>query len=259
MVAIPITFLLLFFSLLVEGSVRIMSTNETLRSQPAIFGPKVGDYGLLAHVYEPLDDKYGCQPISGPLTQWIALVKRGRCSFYHKVQAMQRSGALAVIVGDENSAHWIAMYSEENTSDIRIPSLFLTRDEYHHLAQQPSRLVLLEHEDKVFWSVMDWFYLLITVGPLLLFILGWTVIRLKDKATLTHPSQTDLERYLPRQHYTKDDECSICLDLFDHHYGDYRVLPCQHTFHTSCIDPWLTHYRSSCPVCCKESFNHPLK
>ncbi|XP_021860549.1 RING-H2 finger protein ATL66 [Spinacia oleracea] len=47
---------------------------------------------------------------------------------------------------------------------------------------------------------------------------------------------------------TEDPQCSICL-------GDYqekevlRIMPkCGHSFHLSCIDPWLMK-QSTCPVC----------
>ncbi|EJK69426.1 hypothetical protein THAOC_09321, partial [Thalassiosira oceanica] len=42
--------------------------------------------------------------------------------------------------------------------------------------------------------------------------------------------------------------CSICLD--DYAPGEQvRVLPCGHTFHGSCIFPWLTERSPTCPLC----------
>jgi len=41
--------------------------------------------------------------------------------------------------------------------------------------------------------------------------------------------------------------CTVCLS----EYGDgdeLRTLPCMHSFHSECIDPWLRS-KSSCPVC----------
>merc|ERR1711865_871292 len=42
--------------------------------------------------------------------------------------------------------------------------------------------------------------------------------------------------------------CSVCLaELED---GDVlRVLPCSHHFHKECIDSWLLHSSTACPVC----------
>ncbi|CAO3586438.1 unnamed protein product [Absidia cylindrospora] len=280
------------FFFYVEASVRVMSTNQTLISQTSAFGPRIGEYGLLAHVYEPLEDATGCQIVQGPDTRWIALVHRGGCSFQDKVQSMQNSGAIAVIVGDEYSLEWITMSSEDDTSDIKIPSIFLTRTEYSQLlhAQQlqmrNSRrlLVLLEDEDKIPWSstTLDCTSLIILIiCPVLLFILASILLRLRKQyisslcqyehqqqhlqkhATL---NEIDLEICLPRHCNTistattpattmdddKDEtECPICLDYFDQG-SEYRVLPCRHAFHTVCIDPWLTGYKSSCPVCSQD-------
>lgn len=41
--------------------------------------------------------------------------------------------------------------------------------------------------------------------------------------------------------------CSICTEDFTAG-EDVRVLPCQHQFHPSCIDPWLTNVSGTCPL-----------
>ncbi|KAK8107749.1 uncharacterized protein PG998_009762 [Apiospora kogelbergensis] len=42
--------------------------------------------------------------------------------------------------------------------------------------------------------------------------------------------------------------CSICTDDFT--VGeDVRVLPCDHRFHPSCVDPWLVNVSGTCPLC----------
>lgn len=41
--------------------------------------------------------------------------------------------------------------------------------------------------------------------------------------------------------------CSVCLETYQ--IGEtIRTIPCFHSFHTSCIDPWLAQ-RAECPVC----------
>jgi len=46
----------------------------------------------------------------------------------------------------------------------------------------------------------------------------------------------------------QQDSCVICLCEFEN--GDnLMVLPCQHEFHTECINPWLLKKSSKCPIC----------
>ena len=48
-----------------------------------------------------------------------------------------------------------------------------------------------------------------------------------------------------------NDVCTVCLDEYDE--GDeIRELECEHAFHKTCIDEWLTTKRAYCP-CCKHS------
>ena len=46
----------------------------------------------------------------------------------------------------------------------------------------------------------------------------------------------------------KDEKCAICMSEIN---VDEQVcdLPCAHTFHDECIQPWLNHYNYKCPVC----------
>ncbi|KAJ2886461.1 hypothetical protein H4R27_000671 [Coemansia aciculifera] len=43
-------------------------------------------------------------------------------------------------------------------------------------------------------------------------------------------------------------ECSICLAPFES-ADVVRVLVCGHTYHTECIDVWLTQRSARCPIC----------
>lgn len=44
--------------------------------------------------------------------------------------------------------------------------------------------------------------------------------------------------------------CAICLDGVEE-AQTYKVLPCDHAFHASCIDAWLRK-QACCPVCKRE-------
>ncbi|KAJ1765919.1 hypothetical protein LPJ74_006139 [Coemansia sp. RSA 1843] len=53
-------------------------------------------------------------------------------------------------------------------------------------------------------------------------------------------------------------ECAICLEEINE--GEViRKLPCPHVFHSACIDRWLLHQSSVCPLCKRDTiFGHPL-
>lgn len=42
-------------------------------------------------------------------------------------------------------------------------------------------------------------------------------------------------------------DCPICTDGFNV-IDIVRVLPCKHTYHKMCIDPWLQNFGSTCPL-----------
>lgn len=50
----------------------------------------------------------------------------------------------------------------------------------------------------------------------------------------------------------KQNNCGVCQDSFTEEKGPYRKLPCNHIFHTDCVDRWLTIEDSKCP-CCRHS------
>ncbi|KAG5858610.1 transmembrane-type E3 ubiquitin ligase-like protein [Encephalitozoon hellem] len=43
-------------------------------------------------------------------------------------------------------------------------------------------------------------------------------------------------------------ECTICMSNFSMNQK-IRVLPCDHRFHTGCVDKWLLGHSNKCPVC----------
>jgi len=51
--------------------------------------------------------------------------------------------------------------------------------------------------------------------------------------------------------FERPDNCIICLDEFKKETL-HRTLPCKHTFHAYCIDPWLLKSAGACPICKKK-------
>ena len=48
-----------------------------------------------------------------------------------------------------------------------------------------------------------------------------------------------------------EDKCNICMDQMKKE-EDIIILPCNHIFHTGCIEEWLTKYNYKCPICKQE-------
>lgn len=61
------------------------------------------------------------------------------------------------------------------------------------------------------------------------------------RSTLTGTTDMAASNYQP--------QCHICLDDFEDRITIIRELPCHHIFHPVCIDEFLTHNSSLCPMC----------
>lgn len=78
----------------------------------AAFGPRLTEEGLFGHliaVESPYN--HGCDIVKPSHDNWIALIERGNCTFIQKVRNMQASGAIAVVVGDNEHNGLITMYA----------------------------------------------------------------------------------------------------------------------------------------------------
>ena len=59
---------------------------------------------------------------------------------------------------------------------------------------------------------------------------------------LNNHNRDELDKYI------KIDTCNVCIEEFNEKQLS-RTLPCGHTYHAHCIDNWLLHRSSTCPVC----------
>lgn len=203
----------------------------------------------------------------------FVLIKRGNCSFGQKVLNAQKAGYQGAVVFDPVSDISITMHAEKSDDidpdDIMIPSVFVGRTIsriliknyiYDPLAQnniekfvsQP--FIMLVADDS---RIIDYLLpLSLVVLFSLLTIMGFSCMRIirvwfdNRKNRLTRRKL----KKLPKKTFKKDenvenyDTCVICLEDYDD--GDsLRILPCNHAYHTSCIDPWLTRNRRNCPLC----------
>ncbi|KAL3077981.1 hypothetical protein niasHS_012923 [Heterodera schachtii] len=54
------------------------------------------------------------------------------------------------------------------------------------------------------------------------------------------------------------DECAICLDSYKEGQMIRQIPPCQHNFHSECIDFWVKQH-NNCPICRAKTFLISLK
>ncbi|PVU90327.1 hypothetical protein BB560_000588 [Smittium megazygosporum] len=232
-----------FFSCLVglymfqaSGTLIFLESNATLYDQQAAFGPKLLDIGLTA----PLEiigssipgDEYGCSQISkfrSEKPKWIALVKRGRCSFVKKVHTLQQLGASAVIVADPIYDTPIIMYSPVYNSVLN-----------EFKSNNGSLVIKLLPNSDV--DPLDEILIIIKTLAIIFFFLSAFCFWLRNYQSRTYdlaPS-TLVSTFPTREFFTSkttpdsDTECPICLE--DYHDSDeLRILPCKHEFHSKCI------------------------
>ncbi|KAG2207504.1 hypothetical protein INT47_004252, partial [Mucor saturninus] len=256
-----ILLLCLLYLSLVHASTHVTISNETFHDRAASFGPKLSSNGKIGFMIEPAQDPTGCSLVTPPSTDWIALLSRGGCSFITKVRYMQKSGAIAVVIGDPNNPGWITMYSPDDTTDIMIPSVFLARNEYRKLLHLSKLLntpmvAILQPDDNVTWPLID-VLIIVIVSPCLVLILiyaSWkarqSILHKRELAPISVVSKLNIKVFdlQEQKEHEERESCAICLE--DYESGnELRLLPCNHYYHSMCVDLWLTTKKKCCPIC----------
>ncbi|KAK4049657.1 hypothetical protein OIV83_003932 [Microbotryomycetes sp. JL201] len=191
-----------------ESSVYVQRTRSLYPSRPSAFGPHILHEPLSSFLY-PIttfapSDSYGCaSPRQGDnhtvtalpkpaKTGWIALVQRGHCAFSQKVRYAQDRGAVAVVFGDQSVEDGgisgvgglLTPWSPDDTSDVRIPSSFVSRSSYLSLldtwdsvqdelsssgrSSHPVGLFVVLSKDEFFaWPLVDLLLLVLFLPSLL--------------------------------------------------------------------------------------------
>ncbi|KAF9318528.1 hypothetical protein BG003_011072 [Podila horticola] len=262
-----------------DATIVVLATNDTYIDRLAAFGPQIPEEGLVLNLIavETLEgsDVSACRQVTGAPANvsWVALVERGgNCGFADKVRNMQASGAKAVIVGDNQRGGLITMYAREDTTDITIPSVFITQTHYRELRYFGMELgkgflvQLMPDEDD--WPVADVLSFII-LSPAFVVIFLYFLVRVRmHQQRLADLAPAEVVSNLPIKVFFKSKlrdndpvECVICLEEYEDE-DELRVLPCKHEYHVACVDNWLTTRKKFCPICkrdiCSPAESTPL-
>ena len=245
-------------------------TVKTYKDKQASFGDDFPDLGMIG-VLTMADPPHACTPLKkrAPFLstrRHILLIARGgpvKCEFSDKVLNAQVHHYDAAIVFDNiDESELQTMGIGVNGSKVEIPSTFVSRNtgEDLKLYEDHEWFFIQIKEGPDFYG--NWYVGVVAVAVFALFcyicIRGGTLllekclrhcINKRMNRRKTAFARKQLKRMPIRKYKAGDyyDTCAICLDDFKVH-AKIRVLPCDHVYHVTCIDPWLTS-KKTCPVC----------
>lgn len=223
----------------------------------------------------PKGDPKGCGPdpvynrnSSSP--PWIALVKRGNCTFSEKINAAKRQGAAGVVVynvdGSGNSTTHMA--HSDATDIVAIMVGNIQGMEVVRLVKNGTDVQMLIDVGSPHGPWMDtyWLYFLsiaffiVTAASIAYFVfisanrLYSVSMHRRSERRLKSEAKKAIGRLQVRTLKRGDEEtasdshmCAVCIESYK--AGEVvTVLTCDHIFHKACIEPWLLE-RRTCPMC----------
>ncbi|XP_039139195.1 receptor homology region, transmembrane domain- and RING domain-containing protein 1 isoform X2 [Dioscorea cayenensis subsp. rotundata] len=272
--ALPLLLLLL---LLLHSSsalvhLRASSFSFSFLDAPARFAVPVGDRGVCGalHIADPID---ACLPIgdfqlsasaesqSRSHSRFV-LIERGACSFEEKVRNAQNGGFGAAIVYDNQEKSGLYSMIGDPTG-IHVHAVFVSKmagETLKRFAQGEEGECCIGssmNETAGTVLVISFVSLVVIVSVLAAFLFARNCILLRQVAQ-RRPSSMNKEavEVFPCLTFSTSflnskctaETCAICLE--DYKDGErLRVLPCNHEFHSACVDSWLTKWGTFCPVC----------
>lgn len=237
---------------------------------PAMFGAPLAPEGVRGYLMEAKPAN-ACHPIEGPRPAGngslgaIVLIQRHDCTFDLKVLHAQRAGFGAAIVHNVRSDELVHMahVHEELRRQIAIPAVFVGEAASQDLrvimrCDKSAHVLLLPDYPPcpdldchpvlaVSWVLGRALALLMSTFFVLRRLCSWLwARRTRRPAVVKTPA---CQKAQVRTFTRLNDLCAICLDEYEE--GDQlKVLPCSHTYHCKCIDPWFSQAaQRSCPMC----------
>ncbi|KAK8716811.1 hypothetical protein V6N13_044108 [Hibiscus sabdariffa] len=251
------------FSELACATVVFKPFSISLPDLPAKFA--VGNNTAVCGALEVADPLDACSPLrnesgsnkSDPVK--LALIIRGNCSFEEKIRNAQIGGFSAAIVYDDKYSSSL-VYMMVNPKGINVLAVFISKSAgdflKDHARGEKGECCIYPPLNGKAWTVFAICFLSLVVIAAFLVIAFIAPRSLSNwrRRNLVKTVDTKLVEALPRVVFSSDrssttaETCAICLE--DYNDGELlKVLPCQHDFHSSCVESWLTKWGTFCPVC----------
>ncbi|XP_050053395.1 E3 ubiquitin-protein ligase goliath isoform X2 [Aphis gossypii] len=244
-------------------------TGAAVQTEKSEIG-KFGEYhvgaasGMLLHVIGTDGDRNGCAPPvhvlqeppdSGP---WIALVRRGKCSFQTKVDNARRAGASAVIVYNDREATDLDKMKLLPSDPRNISAVFTYKWKGEDMARMLDdvtrrvmvKITIASHCTRPYGNINRTSVLFVSISFIVLMVisLAWLVFYYIQRFRYIH-AKDQLSEIVG-----DGDCCAVCIEPY-RPSEVVRILPCRHEFHKSCVDPWLLEHRT-CPMCKMDILKH---
>lgn len=218
-------------------------------------------------------DGKGCGPDSTynvSVEPWIALIKRGNCTFSEKIIAARSKGAAGVVVYNvDGSGNSTTQMSHPEVDDVvavmigNVQGMDVVR-----LVENGTEVTMLIEPGRPHGPWLDayWLYFLsiaffIVTAASITYFVCISATRLyhlnahrRSEKRLKSEAKKAIGRLRVRTLKRGDEEtssdvhmCAVCIESYK--VGDVvTVLTCDHIFHKACIEPWLLEKRT-CPMC----------
>ncbi|XP_049573259.1 E3 ubiquitin-protein ligase RNF128 [Syngnathus scovelli] len=265
---------MVFWTAVVEVNYFI-SPNKTVEKdcECGIFGRNSPLAEVAGVVVLPTGDPKGCGPdpaYNASAFPWIALIKRGNCTFSEKINGAKRQGASAVVVynvdGSSNSTTQMTHF--EALEIVSIMTGNIIGAEIAGLVRNGTEVRMIIHTGSPHGPWMDnyWIYFMsiaffiVTAASVayFLFISANRLYNMRAHRRAEKKLKSAAKKAIgclkvrtlkgDDQETTSDSHmCAVCIESYK--AGEVvTVLTCDHIFHKACIEPWLLEKRT-CPMC----------
>ncbi|KAL1261272.1 hypothetical protein QQF64_006537 [Cirrhinus molitorella] len=257
----------------VEYSDRVSNETESSRCECGVFGIHSPLELVSGQIVLPNWDPLAC---SGNTTftakdePWIALIKKGTCTYAQKIRAAQQEGASAVIIynqdGTGNATVLMNNTGAEGIVAIMIGNILGT--EMANRVKNGSDVTVSISAANAYglWYSSSWAYALaftfIGITSMTMVYVAFLLIKrirrnrqlLAQQREMKRENEKAIAKLPVRTLRTGDPEveseevsCVVCTDSFKLNER-VTVLPCRHLYHKKCIEPWLLEH-PTCPMC----------